>query len=59
MKKNIITRENIDYIQILKKHHRDDEKQLKKFKDGELVLWLPNYPKIKEGKFLFMWTNPF
>jgi hypothetical protein len=35
--KIIIVGENIDYIQILKKHQRDDEKQLKKFKDGDLV----------------------
>jgi hypothetical protein len=43
----------IDYIQILKKHQRDGEKHLKKFKDGDLVLWLPKDQKIKEGKFLF------
>jgi hypothetical protein len=52
--KRIIARENIDYIQILRKHQRDDEKNLNKFEDGDLVLWLPQDPKIKEGKlFLF------
>ncbi len=59
MKKRIITRENIDYIQILKKHQRDDEKKLKKFEDGDLVLWLPKDPEIKERKFLFPWIGPF
>jgi hypothetical protein len=39
--------ENIDYIQILRKHKKDDEKHLKKFEDGDLVLWLPKDPKIK------------
>jgi hypothetical protein len=23
------------------------------------VLWLPKDPKIKEGKFLFLWIGPF
>jgi hypothetical protein len=39
--------ENIDYIQIPRKHQRDDEKHLKKFEDRDLVLWLPKDPKIK------------
>jgi hypothetical protein len=56
--KRIIVGENIDYIQILRKHKRDDEKHLKKFKDGDLVLWLPKDPKINEGKFLFPWIGP-
>lgn len=43
-----ITRKNLDYIEILRKHQRDDEKQLKKFKDGDFVLWFPKDPKIKE-----------
>jgi hypothetical protein len=50
--KTIITRENIDYIQIIRKHQKDDEIFLKRFEDGDLVLWLPKDPKI-EGKFLF------
>jgi hypothetical protein len=54
-----MTRENIDYIQIPRKHQRDDDKHLKTFKDGDLVLWLPKDPKIKEGKFLFPWTGLF
>ncbi len=58
--KRIIARENIDYIQILRKHKRDDEKHLNKFKDGNLVLWLPKDPKIKEKKlFFFLWTSSF
>jgi len=47
----------IDYIHILKKHQKDDEKHLKKFEDGDLVLWLPTDLKIKEGKFFFPWTS--
>ncbi len=48
-----------DYIQILKKHQRDGQKHLKKFKDGDLVLWLWKDPNIKEEKFLFSWIGPF
>jgi len=51
--KRIIVGENIDYIQILRKHKRNDEKQLKKFEDGDLVLWLLKDPKFKEGNFFF------
>ncbi len=51
--KRIRVRKNIDYIQILRKHKKYDEKHLKKFKDGDFVLWLPKDSKIKEGKFLF------
>jgi hypothetical protein len=47
--KKIIVGENIDYIQILRKHKKDDEKHLKKSKDGDLVLWLPKVPIINEG----------
>jgi hypothetical protein len=43
-----------DYIQILKKHQKDDEKHLKKFEDGNLVLWLPMDLKIKKRKFFFL-----
>jgi hypothetical protein len=57
--KEIIVGKNIDYIQLIKKHQKDDEIFLKRFKDGDLVLWLPKDPKIKEGKFLFPWTSPF
>ncbi len=57
--KKIVARENINYIQILRKHQRDDEKHLKKFEDGDLVLWLLEDPKIKEGKFLFPWIGLF
>jgi hypothetical protein len=46
-------------FQILKKHKRDDEKQLKNFEDGNLVLWLPKDLKINEGKFLFSWIGSF
>jgi len=58
----IIVGVNIDYIQICKKDQNDDEKQLKIFKDGNLV-WIPKDPKIKEGKFLpkklhfFIWYD--
>jgi hypothetical protein len=45
--KRIITRENIDYVHILRKHQRDDEKHLKTFKDGDLMLWLQRDPKNK------------
>jgi hypothetical protein len=45
--KKIIVGKNIDYIQILRKHQKDDEKHLKKFENGDLVLWLPKDPKIK------------
>jgi hypothetical protein len=55
--KRIIARENIDYIQILRKHQRDDEKHLNKFEDGDLVLWLPKDPKIKEGKLFFFFVE--
>jgi hypothetical protein len=48
-----------DYIYIFQKHQRDDEKHLKVFEDGDLVLWFPKDPKIKEGKFLFPWIGPF
>jgi hypothetical protein len=51
--KKYIVGENIDYIQILRKHQRDDEKQLKKFEVGDLVFWLPKDPKIKEGNSFF------
>jgi hypothetical protein len=36
--KKIIAAENIDYIQILRKHQRDDEKNSKAFEDGDLML---------------------
>ncbi len=49
--KRIIATKNIDYIQILRKNQRDDEKHLKKFEDGDLVLWLLKDPRIKDGKF--------
>jgi hypothetical protein len=42
--KRIMVRENIDYIQILWKHKKDDEKHLKVFEDGDLVLRLPKDP---------------
>jgi hypothetical protein len=48
-----------DYIQIFQRHKKGDKKHLKVFEDGDLVLWFPKDPKIKEGKFLFPWTNPF
>jgi hypothetical protein len=51
--KKIVVGKNIDYIQIFRKHQRDDEKHLKIFGDGDLVLWLPKDPKIKGNKFLF------
>jgi hypothetical protein len=57
--KRIVVRENIDYIQILKKYQRDDEKHSRIFEDGDLVLWLREDQKIKEGKFLFPWIGPF
>ncbi len=57
--KRIIPGENIDYIQIPRKHQRDEEKHLKKFEDGDLVLRLPKDPKIKERKFVFLWTSLF
>jgi hypothetical protein len=57
--KNIIVGENINCIQILRRHQRDDQKHLKNFEDGDLMLWLPKDPKIKEGKFLFPWIGPF
>jgi hypothetical protein len=57
--KRILAQENVDYIQILRMHHRDDEKHLKRFEDGNLVLWLPKDPKINEGEFFFPWTSPF
>jgi len=50
--KRIIEVENIDYIQIIRKHQKDDEILKKRFEYGDLVLWLPKHPKI-EGKFLF------
>jgi hypothetical protein len=49
--KRIIVEENINYIQTLRKHQRDDEKWLKIFEDGDKVLWFPKDPKIKEGDF--------
>jgi hypothetical protein len=51
--KRIIVGENIDYIQILRKHKRNDEKQLKKIEDGDFVLWLLKDPKFKEGNSFF------
>jgi hypothetical protein len=56
--KRIIVRENIDYIQIIRKHKRGDDKHFKRFEDGDLVMWLPKDPKIKEGKFFFSWASP-
>jgi hypothetical protein len=55
--KNIIIGKNIDYIQIIRKHKKDDEFFFKRFEDGDFVMWLLKDPKIKEGKFLFMWTS--
>jgi len=42
--KRIVVGENIDYIQILWKHKKNDEKHLKVFEDGDLVLQLPKNP---------------
>jgi hypothetical protein len=33
------------------KTHQDNEKKFKTFQDGDLMLWLPKDPKIKEGIF--------
>ncbi len=55
--KRIVVGSNIEFIQIIWKHKRDDEKHLKVFEDGDFVLWLPKDPKIKEGKFLFPWSK--
>jgi ABC-type molybdate transport system substrate-binding protein len=52
-KKRIIARENINYIQTLRKHQRNNEKWLKIFEDGDMVLWLPKDPKIKKRNFFF------
>jgi hypothetical protein len=35
----------------LSKNHQDNEKKIKIFKDGNLMLWLHEDPKIKEGNF--------
>jgi len=45
--KRIIAGENIDYIQILQKHQRDDEKHLKVF---EMVIWCCGFQKIQKLK---------
>jgi hypothetical protein len=42
--KKIIIGKNIDYIRILRKHQKDNEKHLNIFKDGNLVLWLSKDP---------------
>jgi hypothetical protein len=57
--KKVIIGKNINYIHIFRKYQRDDEKHLKKFEDGDLMLWLPKDLKIKERKFLFPWIGPF
>jgi len=57
--KQITVWKNIDYVQIFRKLQRNDEKHLKIFEDGDLVLWLWKDLKIKEGKFLFPWTDLF
>jgi hypothetical protein len=44
-KKRIIARENINYIQTFRNHQRGDEKLLKIFEDGNMVLWLPKGSK--------------
>jgi hypothetical protein len=51
--KKIIARKNMSYIQLLWKHQQDDEKNLKFFQEGELVLGLPKDPKLREKKFNF------
>jgi hypothetical protein len=52
--KIIIIGENIDFIQLIKKHKKDDEKHLKRFEDGDLMMWLLKDPKIKkENSFFF------
>jgi len=52
--KRIIAGENINYIQTLRKHQINNEKWLKIFEDGDMVLWLPKDPKIKKVKFFFL-----
>jgi hypothetical protein len=45
----IIIGKNIDFIQEIKKHKKDDEFFFKRFEDVDLVMWLLKDPKIKEG----------
>jgi hypothetical protein len=53
-KKRIIAGENIKYIQTLKKHQRNNEKWLKIFEDGDMVLWFPKDPKKFKRNFFFL-----
>lgn len=41
------------------KNQKDDEKHLRIFENGDLVLWLWKDRKIKKEKFFFPWSGPF
>ncbi len=53
------TKDNSNHIQLLRKELRDEKRKMKRFKEGELVLWMFKATKIKGGKFTLPWKGPF
>ncbi len=50
----------MNHIQLLLwKYQQDDKGNMKSFKEGELVLWMPKAMKIKGGKFRLPWKGPY
>jgi len=49
----------INHIQLLCKKRGDEKGKIKKFKEGELVLWMLKATKINGGKFTLPWKGPF
>jgi hypothetical protein len=37
----------------------ENNRGMKSFKEGKLILWMPKATKIKGGKFTLPWKGPF
>jgi hypothetical protein len=51
--KKIIAGKYMSYIQLSWKRQQDDEKNLKFFREGKLILWLSKDPQIRKISFNF------
>jgi hypothetical protein len=49
----------MNHIQLLQKYQQDDNGNMKNFKEGKLVLWMPKAMKIKGKKFNLPWKSRY
>jgi hypothetical protein len=49
----------MNHIQSLRKYQQDDNGKMNFFKEGELVLWMLEYMKVKGINFNLPWKGPY